>query len=371
MKNKDKENEIYCAACGGTGLIADKNNKNRRRHCPRCGAIIRVQGFEIKVEGQVAEEVKEVTSHLFQQATAMINATEKLTNLAQDKEKETLDKWDVFISHASEDKENFVKELADILKYHGVKVWYDGFTLKVGMSLVNSIDAGLKKSKFGIVVLSNHFINKKWTDYEKRSLVTREVNGKQQILPIWHNITKDEVLEFSAFLADKVALDTSQDTTQTIVLKLLEVIRPDIYENYHRHLKYLDMIRNSKPLKAALEDLKISEIRHKELPKHQLNRIKSIHYLVGKYFTSSLEESIEDYKRDLVPEREIKIWEIIASTFSDFTNKFSVTDEVIKADIAATLLLFSIGQLPMRTHLTDDGLKELNKLWQENFHTSE
>ncbi len=370
MKKKDDQNDFYCRACGGTGQVVDDLDKSKVRRCPRCRATFRINDFEVIVEGQKAEEVKTVTSHLIQQATENVNYNDQLINQTSDFYKPE-DKWDVFISHASEDKENFVKELADILNYHGVKVWYDEFTLKVGMSLVNSIDAGLKKSKFGVVVLSKHFISKKWTDYEKRSLVTRELNGKQLILPIWHNISKDEVLEFSAFLADKVALNTSQDNTQTIVLKLLEVIRPDIYDNYHRHLKYLEMIRNAKPISKNVKDLKISEIRHKELPKYQLNRIKNIHHAIGKYFDTTLEKSIEDYKRDLRPEREIKTWEIMVSTFSDFTEKFSIADEIIRKDIATTLLLFSIGQLPKKTHLTNEGIQELYKIWQDNFHISE
>ncbi len=57
--------------------------------------------------------------------------------------------YDLFISHASEDKEEFVRPLAETLENMGVKVWYDEFTLKVGDSLRRSIDNGLVKSKYG------------------------------------------------------------------------------------------------------------------------------------------------------------------------------------------------------------------------------
>jgi hypothetical protein len=50
----------------------------------------------------------------------------------------------LFISHASEDKEDFVRPLAETLQQLGVKVWYDEFTLKVGDSLRRKIDSGLE-----------------------------------------------------------------------------------------------------------------------------------------------------------------------------------------------------------------------------------
>jgi hypothetical protein len=68
--------------------------------------------------------------------------------------------WDVFISHASEDKEDFVRLLAERLRTHGLRVWYDDFTLTVGDSLRRSIDRGLARSRYGIVVISPNFLRK-------------------------------------------------------------------------------------------------------------------------------------------------------------------------------------------------------------------
>src|SRR5690606_41724243 len=61
---------------------------------------------------------------------------------------------DVFISHASEDKDEIVRPLAIALRNAGLSVWYDEFELKIGDSLRQKIDKGLSKSRFGIVVLS-------------------------------------------------------------------------------------------------------------------------------------------------------------------------------------------------------------------------
>ncbi len=140
--------------------------------------------------------------------------------------------YDVFISHASEDKLAFVTPLAELLQNLGVKVWYDDFTLKLGDSLSRSIDRGLATSSYGIVVLSKAFLSKPWTEYELRGLVTREVEKGKVILPIWHGVSKDDVINFSPALADKVAVQTDRLSLMEVALKILEVVRPDLYPAY-------------------------------------------------------------------------------------------------------------------------------------------
>lgn len=105
-------------------------------------------------------------------------------------EDDLVKEYDVFISHASEDKDEVVRPLANALINEGLKVWYDEFELKIGDSLRRKIDKGLANSKFGIVVLSKDFIKKGWTNYELDGIITKSVNGEQIVLPIWHNITK-------------------------------------------------------------------------------------------------------------------------------------------------------------------------------------
>lgn len=142
----------------------------------------------------------------------------------QSKSTENDVEYDLFISHASEDKDEFVRPLAETLENIGVKVWYDEFTLKVGDSLRKSIDQGLLRSRYGTVILSSAFCSKNWTQYELDSMVAREMNGHKMILPIWHKITKNEVINFSPALADKVALNTSLHSIEEIAGALAEVI---------------------------------------------------------------------------------------------------------------------------------------------------
>ena len=132
---------------------------------------------------------------------------------------------DVFISHASEDKEEIVRSLAISLSHHGLDVWYDEFVLGIGDSLRQKIDYGLANSRVGLVVLSPSFIAKGWTNYELDGIVTRAISGEQILLPIWHNVTKQEVIDFSPSLADKVARNTTTHTVEEIALEIAELLK--------------------------------------------------------------------------------------------------------------------------------------------------
>lgn len=84
--------------------------------------------------------------------------------------------WDVFVSHATEDKDEVVRPLVNELVARDVRVWYDEFELRIGDSLRRKIDTGLARSRFGVVVLSRSFFAKNWPQYELDGLVTREID---------------------------------------------------------------------------------------------------------------------------------------------------------------------------------------------------
>ena len=135
--------------------------------------------------------------------------------------------YDFFISHASEDKDAFVRELSELLREKGAEVWYDEFTLTVGDSLRKEIDRGLANSRFGVVVLSEHFFKKEWPDRELNGLFALEHGDQKRILPIWHKVSKDEVAQYSPMLADKLALNTSVSTVDEIANELMHLIQDE------------------------------------------------------------------------------------------------------------------------------------------------
>ncbi len=112
----------------------------------------------------------------------------------------------IFISHASEDKEAFVRPLVHALKHAGLKVWYDEFSLHPGDSLRRSIDRGLSECTAGLIVLSPAFFAKEWPQRELDALFTCELVGRAKLIPVWYNIDLASVVTASPLLADRFAL---------------------------------------------------------------------------------------------------------------------------------------------------------------------
>jgi hypothetical protein len=133
---------------------------------------------------------------------------------------------DAFICHADEDKDDVARPLAHALLAEGVPhVWFDEFSLRVGQSLRRSIDQGLATCRFGVVVLSRSFFAKGWPQEELDGLVERMISeGRDLILPVWHDITKEELIAHSPPLSGRYALLTSTYTIPQIAERLADVI---------------------------------------------------------------------------------------------------------------------------------------------------
>jgi len=134
--------------------------------------------------------------------------------------------WDVFISHASEDKLSVALPLSEELIQKGLRVWIDDHQLTVGDSLRRKIDEGLSKSQFGIVILSENFFSKEWPQKELDALVSREDGKDKVILPIWHEIDQSVVLRHSPMLADKLAVFTSEGL-EKVAIEILNAVNPN------------------------------------------------------------------------------------------------------------------------------------------------
>ncbi|WP_017548204.1 toll/interleukin-1 receptor domain-containing protein [Salinicoccus carnicancri] len=134
--------------------------------------------------------------------------------------------FDVFISHATDDKDDFVTKLTEGLKDEGIRLWYDSDEIGWGQSIRQRIDRGLTNSRFFIVVLSTSYINSHWTNYELDGILQRVAgSGENILLPIWHNISKDEIDAFSLTLSDKFALNTDQHDVEEMIGALVSLIK--------------------------------------------------------------------------------------------------------------------------------------------------
>ena len=118
--------------------------------------------------------------------------------------------WDVFISHASEDKKDLALPLSEELQKRNLKVWIDSGQISLGDSLRRKIDEGLSKSSYGVVILSKDFFKKEWPAKELDALVAREDGQEKVIIPVWHGVDLSEVVKFSPLLASKLAIKSDK-----------------------------------------------------------------------------------------------------------------------------------------------------------------
>ncbi|MCO5259590.1 MAG: TIR domain-containing protein [Crocinitomicaceae bacterium] len=213
-------------------LEKDKSTKSKtlsEKQKKRLDLISKLTKEEQRERDKAKKEQKEMLS-LQQQITREMELQKRLSLYSIDIIKPqsiTVSNYDVFVSHASEDKDEFVRPFVNCLQEYGINVWYDEFSLKIGDSLRRSIDSGLRNSRYGIVVLSEAFFSKEWPQRELDGLFAREINGEKVILPIWHKISKNEVLKFSPTIADMLALNTSSFTIEEIAKQISERVKSE------------------------------------------------------------------------------------------------------------------------------------------------
>ena len=160
--------------------------------------------------------------------------------------------YDVFISYAIEDKISVVNELVQKLEECGIKVWYASQKLRVGYGVQETIKEGLNRSRHGILVLSHNYFLKEWPKKELHVLWAKESGFERRILPVWHNITEEEIRNHDPLMANTYGLKTEKGV-DFIVRKLVNSIRRnDDYITVHPETKGLPPSIKKLILKGAL-----------------------------------------------------------------------------------------------------------------------
>lgn len=115
--------------------------------------------------------------------------------------------FDTFISYATED-EKFARRIAEKLIFYGFKTWFAPFNLELGDTILESINTGLKLSRTGILLISQHYIRKKWTTYELDVLQRHHIEEDKRLYSIWHKVNKAQVGSWNPGLTGILALNT-------------------------------------------------------------------------------------------------------------------------------------------------------------------
>jgi DNA-binding MarR family transcriptional regulator len=166
------------------------------------------------------------------------------------------DRYDVFVSHASEDKDSFATPLALALIKLGIAVWYDDFVLQIGDKQRESIDNGLAKSEYGVIILSKNFFSKNWPQMELEGLITLSMKNLTRILPIWHGVNSDDVAAFSPMIASIRALSSSLGV-DAVASKIHRVVR-------HEQIDLEELVQSESPLRIdEIDQSSVREIQNK------------------------------------------------------------------------------------------------------------
>ena len=227
MRQAESYRNNYIRASKESADIQKKISDKRKK---RNDAYLRLQKEEQTEQKNEKKKQGELVKNLQNSYESRIQELQSQmmpNNLQLQKENEdVLPEYDVFVSHAWEDKEAFVNDFVDELRAKGAKVWYDQTQMKWGDSMRAKIDDGLRKSKFGVVILSPDYIadHKYWTKAELDGLFQMEsINGKT-LLPIWHNLTKKQVMDYSPIIASKLAMTTATMTSSEIAEELMKLL---------------------------------------------------------------------------------------------------------------------------------------------------
>lgn len=123
----------------------------------------------------------------------------------------------IFISHASEDKEVFVRGIAWELRDRGIEVWYDEYVLRMGDGLREAIDNGLATCDYGIVVVSSAFFAKQWPKAELDALFGRALGNRRRfLLPIRHGVSLEFIQRQSPLLASRFIVDSAEGVSSIV-----------------------------------------------------------------------------------------------------------------------------------------------------------
>lgn len=128
-------------------------------------------------------------------------------------------KYNLFISYSHKDKKNLVEKLVKALEKKDIQVWYDDFEVKAGDSITDKISEGLRGARFGLIVISEAYVESRWARQELNALFKKQITqNKKYVLPIWYKHSMDKMMEDFPLLADYrgIRMDGPEDIPQAV-----------------------------------------------------------------------------------------------------------------------------------------------------------
>jgi hypothetical protein len=155
--------------------------------------------------------------------TNQIVSLTPIRNTVEERTVQQPDLRDVFLCHAWDDRQGSAKELHDLLVAAGVKVWFSENDLGLGVPMMRAIDKGLANSKIGLVLVTPALLAR----LPQEGVADKELStllARNQLIPIVHNTTYDELRNVSPMLASRSGLDTAEDSMNIVAQKIAELV---------------------------------------------------------------------------------------------------------------------------------------------------
>lgn len=137
------------------------------------------------------------------------------------KKKTKKETYSVFVSHSSEDKIEYVDDLVKEIKALNINVFYDTDVINWGDNLKEKIDCGLQTCELAVIVISPSYFGREWTEYEIQTLLQRQdIENNKLILPILHNVSKEEFVKHYPLLKDIVFKYSKSQSKKSLAISL-------------------------------------------------------------------------------------------------------------------------------------------------------
>ena len=131
--------------------------------------------------------------------------------------------YDTFLSYTRIDGAEAAGELRTDLEKLGVTVWFDEVAIVPGRSQSLQMDAGLCKARSGVALLTPAYLaGRFWTERELGALLSKET-----LIPVLHNVTFEDVKQYSGILPDLAGFTTAQDSIPDIAKKIAAAVLVD------------------------------------------------------------------------------------------------------------------------------------------------
>lgn len=131
--------------------------------------------------------------------------------------------FDIFLSYARIDGSAVGAELRTLLESMGVSVWFDEVSIVPGKSQARQMDQGLQRARAGVAILTPAYLaGRFWTERELGALLHKET-----LIPVLHQVTFDEVKEYSGILPDLAGFETERDSAEVIAKKIAAAVVDD------------------------------------------------------------------------------------------------------------------------------------------------